>query len=131
MNAAATEVVLRIPGRREYVMVLRTALGGAAFVNNLSVEDMDDLRTAADEACECLLHQGRRVQALEMRLKDQGPTMTLSLGAEFCPGEGEPCDDQLEISRAVLETLVPEVRLYQHDSGCVERIELSFAKTVQ
>lgn len=125
------EMLLRVPGKRAYVVILRTALGGAAFVSDLSVDDMDDLRTAADEACECLLHQGREVDYLEMRLMDHGNQVTLSLRAAFVGEKTALCDDQLAISKAVLETIVPEVKLSQSPCGCVDRIDLTFTKSVQ
>lgn len=130
IDTTGAQMLLRVPGKREYVVIFRTALGGAAFVSDLSVDDMDDLRTAADEACECLLHQGREVEYLEMCLMDHGETLTLTLRAEYVGERVALCDDQVEISRAVLETLVPEVKLVQQPCGCIGCIELTFHKSV-
>ena len=50
-------VVLTVPAQRAYLLVIRTALGGVALVNDLDVDTLDDLRQAADEACDCLMHR--------------------------------------------------------------------------
>ena len=55
------EVLLRVPGDRQYALAIRTALSGVAILKDLDADTLDDLRMAADEMCDCLLHQGRMV----------------------------------------------------------------------
>lgn len=124
------EISLRVPGMREYALVVRTALGGVAILKDLDVDAMDDLRTAADEACDCLLHQGRPVGVMEISVRDEGQKLTVSLEAEFCGEKSEDCSDQTHISRAVLETLAPQVNLISAPCGCIQRIDLTFSKAV-
>ena len=128
------EITLRVPGKREYVLVLRLALGGVAVLKDLDAGTLDDLRNAADEACDCLLHQGRPVEWLELSVQDGGSDLMVSLSACHCPdANGRPdenCEDETEISRAVLGTLIPEVRMTQLDCGCVTRIDMRLRKAV-
>ena len=42
----------------------------------------------------------------------------------------EPCEDITPISKAVLETLIPHVKLTQCECGCVQRIDLTLNKAV-
>jgi serine/threonine-protein kinase RsbW len=51
------EVELRIPADSAYVSVLRTATAGVAARLDFTVDDIDDLRMAVDEACGLLLPQ--------------------------------------------------------------------------
>lgn len=122
-------ISLRIPGEMAYALVIRTALGGVAILKDLSVSQMDDLRTAADEACDCLLHQGCPVSAIQMNVTDQGETLTVSLTAEFAgvPQGGD--EGQAAVSQAVLETLIPQVKLVAED-GCIGRIDLTMPRAV-
>lgn len=125
------EISLRVPGRKEYALVLRLALGGVAILKDLDAGTLDDLRTASDEACDCLLHQGMEAQWLELNVVDGGSQLTASLSADFCGEAGACCDEEeMEISRAVLETLVPKVSLQRADGGCVCRIDLTLPKAV-
>ncbi len=125
------EITLRVPGKREYALVLRLALGGVAMLKDLDAGALDDLRNASDEAVDCLLHQGRPVAWLTLQVQDEGERLTFRLCAEFAgPGEAEMDADEVEVSRAVLETLIPEVKMCTQDCGCVEAISLTLKKAV-
>ena len=128
------EISLRVPGHKAYALVLRLALGGVAILKDLDAGTLDDLRVASDEACDCLLHQGRAVEAIELTVMDGGDALTVSLAAEFACGTAEvpeDCQEETAISRAVLETLVPHVALHAADCGCIARIDLTLPKAVR
>jgi len=124
------DITLRVPGGMEYALVIRTALGGVAILKDLNVDMMDDLRTAADEACDCLLHQGCRVQAIEMNVQDGENMLTVSLAAELVGECESDCADQTAVSQAILETLIPRVEMHCTPCGCVQRIDLTLPKAV-
>ena len=46
------EITLRVPGQKEYALVLRLALGGVAMLKDLDAGALDDVRSASDEAVE-------------------------------------------------------------------------------
>ena len=125
------EITLRVPGKREYALVLRLALGGVAMLKDLDAGALDDLRNASDEAVDCLLHQGKEVSWLTLYVMDGGERLTVRICAEFT-GEGELLvdADEAEVSRAVLETLIPQVEMCTQDCGCVEAISLTLKKAV-
>ena len=125
------EITLRVPGKQEYALVLRLALGGVAMLKDLDAGALDDLRGASDEAVDCLLHQGREVSWLTLYVLDGGDCLTVRICAEFT-GEGELTvdADDVEVSRAVLETLIPEVEMCAQDCGCINAISLTLKKTV-
>ena len=125
------EITLRVPGKQEYALVLRLALGGVAILKDLDAGALDDLRAASDEAVDCLLHQGREVSWLTLYAQDEDDKLTIRICAEFT-GEGAftPDEDEQEISRAVLETLIPQVEMCTQDCGCVEAISLTLKKAV-
>ena len=125
------EITLRVPGKREYALVLRLALGGVAMLKDLDAGALDDLRSASDEAVDCLLHQGRVVSWLTLHVMDGGDKLTIRICAEFS-GEGSLTvdADEAEVSRTVLETLIPEVEMCAKDCGCIEAISLTLKKAV-
>ena len=128
------EITLCVPGAKEYALVLRLALGGVAILKDLDAGTLDDLRAASDEACDCLLHQGREVAQIELAVTDGGDALTVSLEADFACETGADaaqCQEETEISRAVLETLVPVVTLEAADCGCIRRIGLTLPKAVR
>ncbi|MBE5796316.1 MAG: hypothetical protein E7327_02935 [Clostridiales bacterium] len=124
------EISLRVPAMADYALVLRLALGGVAILKDLDAGTLDDLRSASDEACDCLLHQAKEAVWLELNVYDAGDSLTVTITAELAqePADGAPCEDETELSRAVLETLIPVVRMHAADCGCVERIDLTLPK---
>ncbi len=126
------EITLRVPGQREYALVLRLALGGVALLKDLDAGTLDDLRSASDEAVDCLLHQGRPVNWLTLHVEDRGDRLTIRLCAEFDGSAQKENVDETEtdISRAVLETLIPQVEMQTAECGCVQIISLTMKKAV-
>jgi len=51
------DVEITVPALGQYVAVLRTAAAGVAAGADLTLDDIDDLRMAVDEACSVLLDQ--------------------------------------------------------------------------
>lgn len=123
-------VTLTVPALQAYVLVIRTALGGLALVNDLDLDTLDDLRQAADEACDCLMHQGTPARSLRLEAWSEGGKLRMTLQAEL-DGQGEGSSpEELELSKAVLETLIPEVSLQARADGLVERVELAVPKAL-
>jgi len=123
------EIELRVPGRQEYALVIRTALGGVAILKDLDVGTLDDLRMAADEACDCLLHQGLQVDTLKVTVADEDKHLAVTLSALFdCDCDVLARETNTELSQAVLETLAPEVHFEKAASGCVKSICLKLPK---
>ncbi|MCU1600602.1 MAG: putative anti-sigma regulatory factor, serine/threonine protein kinase [Frankiales bacterium] len=54
---AADTVVLRLPAQGAYLSVLRTATASLASRLDFTIDDIEDLRIAVDEACAMLLSQ--------------------------------------------------------------------------
>ena len=63
----ADTVELTVPADPAYLAVIRTATAGLAARLNLTLDEIEDLRIAVDEACAVLLdrrvHTGRRLRA--------------------------------------------------------------------
>ncbi len=53
------EVVLTVPAESVYVSVIRTAAAGLGARLDFTLDDIEDLRIAVDEACALLLRQAR------------------------------------------------------------------------
>ena len=124
------EIILRVPGTKEYAVVLRTALGGVAILKNFDIGTLDDLRSAVDEACDCLLNQGLAVETLVMQVTDCGDGVQVTLTAEHEGVKNAPVDAlEADIARSVLETLIPRVDLRKTDCGCIDHIGLTLFRT--
>ena len=72
---------LRLPADSAYFAVLRTATAGLAARINFTLDDIEDLRIAVDEACAILLPQARPASELECQFWLGQATMTVAVGA--------------------------------------------------
>ncbi len=121
------EICLQVPGAGAYALVIRTMLGGVALLKGLDAGTLDDLRDAANECCDCLLHQGRRCANLVVTVREEERQLLVRFGGEWAEVDG-PRWNETELSQAVLETLVPQVEMETDDAGRVTAISLRFPR---
>jgi serine/threonine-protein kinase RsbW len=72
---------LRLPADSAYLAVLRSATAGLAARINFTLDDIEDLRIAVDEACAILLPQAAPASQLDCTFWLGGATMTVAVGA--------------------------------------------------
>ena len=68
-DAGRDVVVLRLPAAGAYLSVLRTATASLASRLDFTIDDIEDLRIAVDEACAMLLAQAMAGADLECRFE--------------------------------------------------------------
>lgn len=123
-------LALSIPADPRWVLVVRMALGGAGALMGLDIGLMDDLRTAADEACDFLLHQPRKAARIELvcRLHEKAVcTVFTCVWAAQC----QTCEEMdIEVTRGILETLIPKVEL-EAEGVCIRSVALTLPLPVQ
>jgi len=64
-----SEIEMSVPAGGEYLSVLRTAAAGLAARLNFTLDDIEDLRIAVDEACSMLLAQANAQSRLDCRFR--------------------------------------------------------------
>lgn len=82
MNQTSPDAELRLPADSAYLAVLRTATAGLAARINFTLDDIEDLRIAVDEACAILLPQTRPASDLQCRFWLGEATMTVAVSAQ-------------------------------------------------
>ena len=98
-------VELRVPADPAYLAVIRTAAAGLAARLDLTLDEIEDLRIAVDEACALLLDQNRLPGA---SLTTVFTSHDGTLQVEVC-GPARPLPDRTSFAWAVLEALVGNV----------------------
>jgi len=84
---AADTVVLRLPAQGAYLSVLRTATASLASRLDFTIDDIEDLRIAVDEACAMLLAQAVAGADLTCRFDLGGDAMAVSVSVPTLDGE--------------------------------------------
>ena len=75
-------VEVSIPADGAYLSVLRTATAGLAARLDFTLDEIEDLRIAVDEACAMLLAEADAGSVLECDFELGGDTMTISVSAQ-------------------------------------------------
>lgn len=108
---------LTMPAKDEWALVMRTAISGVGALAKLSVDMIDDLRTACDEAFNLLTHQSQLIQhiVLNCELKDGYLLIRLSVERAFASQMCTPVDP--EVAHLIIGTLVTDVYLEGDSCG--------------
>ncbi|WP_018351139.1 ATP-binding protein [Longispora albida] len=100
-------VELTVPADGAYLSVLRTATAGLAARLNFTLDEIEDLRIAVDEACALLLPAGRSATDTDLQARfDVGED---SLAVSISAPAGVSLPDQQSFAWRVLAALVNEV----------------------
>ena len=101
------DVELRIPADSAFLAVLRTATAGLAARLDFTLDDIEDLRIAVDEACAMVLPQAREHSDLTCAFELEPTRLTVTVTAE-CDTPQRP--DRNSFAWTVLAALTSEVR---------------------
>ena len=107
MRTKRPDVELRIPADSAYLSVLRTATAGLAARLDFTLDDIEDLRIAVDEACAMVLPQARADSDLTCSFELAPTRLTVAVTAE-CESPRPP--DKDGFAWTVLAALTSDVR---------------------
>ena len=75
------QVTVRLPAQSAYLSVLRTVTAGLAARLDFTLDEIEDLRIAVDEACAMLLAEADEDSRLECEFTLSPDTMTIAVSA--------------------------------------------------
>ena len=119
----ADKVKFTIPGKPEYIAMVRLAVGSIADTSGFNVEEIEDIKTAVGQACKNISCHGKEgllseyeleciadKDFMEIYVTDTGTvegTGELSMQCMDCPNEGD-------LGVFVVKTLMSEVELIEN-----------------
>src|SRR5579859_1058137 len=80
-------VTVTMPAEGAYLSVLRTATAGLAARLDFTLDEIEDLRIAVDEACAMLLAQADEGSSLQCEFTLSRDTMTIAVSAQSRLGQ--------------------------------------------
>ena len=87
MGQSTDRVVLRLPAQSAYLSVLRTATASLASRLDFTIDDIEDLRIAVDEACAMLLSQAEAGADLECSFELSSEAIAVRVKVPTIDGE--------------------------------------------
>lgn len=107
-------VELRVPASSAYLAVLRTAAAGLAARLDFTLDDIEDLRIAVDEACALLLPLAVDDARLTCRFELDGPTLQVAVSV---PSDASEPPQPGSFAWTVLSALAGEVHATSADGA--------------
>lgn len=109
--------IMHIPAIEEFTSVASIALSGACAAYGVPLDLLDDVRIASTEAIYCLRHQPGEAEIIEITCEQRqcGLIIEFTALSSFIQESLPKSDDN--ITRGILETLVPKVNILSDDRG--------------
>jgi serine/threonine-protein kinase RsbW len=105
-------VIVTVPASAGHLAILRTTVGGFAARDQFTLDQVDDLRMAVEEAAVQLLRQ-MRGERIEMTIQTTDNGVEVRLSGEV-PGAAPVIDDS-SFSWTILRALADDLRIDQNE----------------
>ncbi len=118
-------VELKLPAQRSMMLVLRLTTAGVVARAGLTVDRMDDVKMAVEEACNCLIGGSGNLKRLCLRFAAEEDFLKIRIcGDGDCTGIANP--DEMSVVRCILESLVDGVDICMRGDA-IGAVELRIA----
>ena len=121
----ANRIELRVPAEREMMLVIRLTTSGALARLGMSVDAVDDVKLAVEEACNCLIRSsGCSMLDVSYWTVDGCFCLRAEVGScNECQSAQRVSDEEIAVIRCVLLSMVDEVQMDFH-SDCLRAIDM-------
>jgi len=115
-------VELKLPAQQNMMLVLRLTTAGVIARAGLTVDRMDDVKLAVEEACSCLISAAQAPERLCLRFSEDAQGMKISVCGDCQCGGAAINEDELAVVKCILENLVDGVDVCMHGDaiGAIE-----------
>lgn len=100
-------IELILPADPKLMLVIRLTVAGVIARAGVTVDRMDDMKLAVEEACSCLLDQESLPEKLHLRFECNEKELNIcvcALSDEPCTGDAD--EAELDVVRCILDSLV-------------------------
>jgi len=118
------KVELSIPAERNMLLVARMTTSGVVSRAGFTLDEMDDMKMAVDEACNLMMLQKPGCDALKLTYQYDAAAVSVEIaGQNFMKENGASADKNVqEVIRCILESMVDEVDLIERADGKIESV---------
>ena len=119
-------IELSVSAEKDMMLIIRMTTAGVLSRAGLTLDDIDDMKIAVDEACTCLMTQKMRYGRLSLRYEYDADGACVRIAGLDGQSQTENCgiDDQdEEILRCILNSMASEVTI-RRDCESITEIEM-------
>ena len=122
-------VELNVAADSGMMMIIRLTTAGVVTRAGLTIDAMDNLKIAAEEACNCLIGQENPPKRIGLTYSCREDSLFIDIrGLDMECASCEADEAELEVIRCILESLADDVSIDMCD-GRIRAIELRAALT--
>ena len=120
------KIELCVPAERNMLLIVRMTTSGVVSRAGFTLDEMDDMKMAVDEACNLMMLQKPGCQTLKFTYEYEEEAVTALIeGVDFEEAAGETSDTNMqEVIRCILESMVDEVTLTEKAAGKIGAVKL-------
>lgn len=111
-------IELHLPADNAMMLVIRLTAAGVITRAGATVDRMDDLKMAVEEACNCLMDQARAPRMLHIAFDLEANGLNIHIEGQYADEtltdsalKGQRLDDDGEIEKCILESLVDSAEI--------------------
>ena len=120
-------IELILPADANLMLVIRLTAAGVIARAGITVDRMDALKMAVEEACGCLMDQPNPPRRLRLRFACERGSLLIHADALDCENPcGQTDENELEVMRCILEALVDSAQLEVRD-GWIAAVRMKAA----
>ena len=120
-------VELNVTADSSMMLIIRLTTAGVLTRAGLTMDAMDNLKMAAEEACNCLIGQENPPESIRLRFDCVEDGLNIHVSAQNSePRQGSADETELEVIRCILASLADDVSLDVQD-GWIHAVELRTA----
>ena len=117
-NEACDRIELSLPASKDLMLVVRLATAGVVARAGLTLDVLDDVKMAVEEACLFLMDQASVPEKLRLAFRLCPGRICVEIAREGELGQRECVQPgELEVVRCILESLVRSVELRRQGDG--------------
>jgi serine/threonine-protein kinase RsbW len=105
-SPTSESITVSVPPEAGYVHILRAVTASVAARLPISIDGVEDLRLAVDEACAWLLARGRSESGMTLRLRPLDDRLEAEVSIDAVDGPWPPPDLQQSLPWKILSALV-------------------------
>lgn len=119
-------VELKLPARQNMMLVLRLTTAGVIARAGLTVDRLDDVKLAVEEACSCLIDSENAPERLCLRFSEEESGLLIRICGDCEYSCTSVSEDEVNVVRCILESLVDDVKICMKGET-IAAIELKIA----
>ena len=117
-NGACDTIELSLPASKDLMLVVRLTTAGVVARAGLTLDALDDVKMAVEEACLFFLDQAAVPEKLQLTFRLCPGRISVEIVHEGGPAQcGNVREDELEVVRCILESLVRSVEIRRQGDG--------------